>query len=221
MGGPLKNVLIRRVETNALSAVAHRARGRMLDIGCGEKPYRTLFAPYVSEHVGLEHDVTIHSLGGADVIGSAYEMPFDDASFDTVLCTWVLEHLEEPFMALREARRVLKPGGLAIYEVPLFWHLHEEPRDFFRYTNHGLTHLFETTGFEIETLEALSGFWVTVGQLSVYYIYRFNKGPMRLLPVIPLLGLMIQLLAGILDRIDRAELWAYGYLVVARASTAS
>lgn len=44
--------------------------------------------------------------------GSAYELPFADASFDGVCLIWVLEHLSEPMRALREARRILRPGGL-------------------------------------------------------------------------------------------------------------
>ncbi|MBI5799314.1 MAG: methyltransferase domain-containing protein [Verrucomicrobia bacterium] len=50
--------------------------------------------------------------------GSAYELPFADASFDGVCLIWVLEHLAEPARALREARRVLRPGGtLSVTEV--------------------------------------------------------------------------------------------------------
>jgi hypothetical protein len=100
----------------------------------------------------------------------------------------------------------------------LFWHLHEEPRDFYRYTKYGIKYLFEKNGFEIVKLKPLSGFWITFGQLFVYYIYRFRKGG-KLNPLwwlIPPIGLVLQGIVYILDYLDKAEQWTWMYLVVAR-----
>ena len=130
-------------------ALSVYAKGKLLDIGCGDKPYQGMAAPYVQEHIGLDHPGTLHDASRAELIGGAYDIPLDDDSVDTVLCTAVLEHLEEPEKALREAYRVLKEGGYAIYTVPLFWHLHEEPRDFYRFTKYGLRYLFEKSGFRL------------------------------------------------------------------------
>lgn len=217
MARELKNILVNRIVDRALKEVAPVATGRMLDVGCGKKPYRYLFAPHVAEHVGLDHEDTLHNLGNADLIGTAYSIPAADAAFDTLLCTAVLEHLEEPARALAEAHRVLRPGGAAIYTVPFIWHLHEEPRDFFRYSKHGLRYLFEQAGLEIQELRPLAGFWVTFGQLFVYYLHRFNRGAVRRTGIIPVIGLFLQGLAYLLDRIDSAEQWTWMYLVVARA----
>lgn len=107
-------------------------------------------------------------------------------------------------------------GGVAIYSVPFIWHLHEEPRDFYRFSKYGLKYLFEKAGFEIIEINALSGFWVTFGQLFVYNISRFNRGPLRLIPVIPVIGLLIQAGSYLLDRIDKTEQWTWMYMVVAR-----
>ncbi len=112
----------------------------------------------------------------------------------------------------------IKNRGIAIYTVPLFWHLHEEPRDFYRYTKYGIKYLFEKNGFEIVKLKPLSGFWITFGQLFVYYIYRFRKGG-KLNPLwwlIPPIGLVLQGIVYILDYLDKAEQWTWMYLVVAR-----
>jgi len=79
-----------------------------------------------------------------------------------------------------------------------------------------LKYLFEKTGFEIIELKALSGFWVTFGQLFVYNIYRFNRGPMRWLRIIDAVGLLIQAISYILNKIDKTEQWTWMYMVMAR-----
>jgi SAM-dependent methyltransferase len=79
----------------------------VLDVGCGVKPYYPWFEPYVSEYVGLD-------IGGnpnAELEGTIESIPAEDASFDLVLCTQVLEHCDDPAQGVRELRRVTKPGG--------------------------------------------------------------------------------------------------------------
>lgn len=217
MARETKNILINRIMERHLRELAARhLRGRLIDIGCGIKPYRELVAPHVSEHVGVDHAACLHDRSNVDLTGTAYAIPAADASFDSALCTAVLEHLEEPEAAIRECARVLKPGGMAIYSMPFIWHLHEEPRDFFRYTKYGLKHLFEKAGFEVVEMRALSGFWVTFGQLLVYYLYLFNRGPLRWIPIIPALGLLIQGVSCVLDRLHRCEQWTWMYMLAAR-----
>ena len=213
----IKNILINHIFKQQFKQyVSTYLRGRLIDIGCGTKPYKELLAPYVTEHIGVDHVDTFHDKSNIDLFGTAYEIPVDEQSFDSAICTAVLEHLEEPEQALRECHRVLKRGGVAIYSVPFIWHLHEEPRDFFRYSKYGLKYLFEKVGFEIMELKPLSGFWVTFGQLFVYNLYRLNRGPLRWLRIIDALGLLIQGMSYLLDKIDKTEQWTWMYLVVAR-----
>jgi len=212
-----KNRLINDIiERELRVAAAIHARGRLIDIGCGEKPYREIFAPHVAEHVGVDHAETLHSMEAVDLVGTAYAIPVDDGTFDTGLCTAVLEHLEEPEAAIRECFRVLRPGGVAIYTVPLFWHLHEEPRDFYRFTKYGLAYLFDKAGFEIVGIKPLSGFWVTWGEMLAYYVDRLNKGVLRRVGVIDAVTSAIQKFAHLMERADRPERWTWAYLVVAR-----
>jgi SAM-dependent methyltransferase len=213
----LHNLLVSRIVTRALVESAHRNfEGRLLDIGCGAKPCKELLAPYVTEHLGVDHGAKQGGRDQVDMFGSAYRIPLQSESVDSVLCTAVLEHLEEPEQALRECHRVLAKGGVAIYTVPFIWHLHEEPRDFYRFSKYGLRYLFEKADFEILELQALSGFWVTFGQLLVYNLYRANRGPLRWLRIVDALGLLIQATAWLLDRFDRSEQWTWMYLVAAR-----
>ena len=213
----LKNLLINNIHDRELARVVqYYVSGRIIDIGCGTKPYRDLLAQHVSEHIGVDHDQTVHDTSNIDLFGTAYDIPVENSSFDSAVCTAVLEHLEEPESALRECMRILKPGGIAVYSVPFIWHLHEEPRDFYRFTKYGLAYLFEKVGAEIVEIKALSGFWVTFGQLFVYNLYRFNRGPLRWLRLVDAVGLLVQLASYGLDKLDSTEQWTWMYLVVAR-----
>ena len=193
--------------------------GRMLEIGCGDKSKGALVGRYIDEHVGLDlpDEDSPHQTITADVVGSALEIPLEDESFDSALSTAVLEHLEEPQRALHEAFRILKPGGYALYTMPFFWHLHEQPRDFYRYTKYGLQHLFTTAGFEIVELSALSGFFVTFGAELGYYLQRFQRGPVTS-KVVSVIIASINKVAPRLDEVDalRDEKFTWMYLVVAR-----
>lgn len=217
MAHELMNYLVNHILDKSLKYFASKYfKGSLIDIGCGTKPYKTLIAPYVTKHVGVDHQETLHDPSNIDLFGSVYKIPVDDASFDSALCSAVLEHLEEPEQALRECYRVLKPGGVAVYSVPFIWHIHEEPRDFYRFSKYGIKYLFEKSGFEIVELKALSGFWVTFGQLFVYNLYRYNRRPLRWTGIIPVLGLLIQGIAYVLDKLDKSEEWTWMYMVAAR-----
>jgi len=212
---PSHNWLVHSIHDAALTAAINKyANGVLLDIGCGEKPYRTLTDGRVTAHLGLDHPGSLHSKKRVDIFGTAYETGLADNSVDTVLCTVVIEHLERPQDALCEMYRILKPGGHVILSAPLFWHLHEEPRDFYRYSKYGLAHLFTTAGFEIVEIKPLAGFVVTFGQELVYFLNYFRRGPLRLPVSIVQSG--IQLLAYGLNRWDRSSGFTWAYLAIGR-----
>ena len=174
------NRLAHRQLNDALFFVARsHARGRLVDIGCGEKPYRDLLAPFVTEHVGVDHSGTPHRLDRVDVTAGAYEIPLGSASFDTALLTEVLEHLEDPGAALRETYRLLRPGGKIILTTPFAWVLHETPRDFYRYTPYGLQHLLTTAGFADVSVFPIGGQWSTLALLAGYALGTYRRGPLR------------------------------------------
>lgn len=217
MAREVKNRLVNRILDHEIEKVAAMyLSGGLIDIGCGNKPYEDLVAPFVRKHVGIELKESPHDLKRIDIFGTAYEIPVKTGSFDCALCTAVLEHLEEPVFALSECYRILRRGGVAIYSVPFIWHLHEEPRDFYRFSKYGLQYVFEKAGFEVLEIRALSGFWVTFGQLLVYNLYRLNLKPFRWLRIVDALGLLIQAISFLLEKIDRTEQWTWMYIVVAR-----
>ena len=193
--------------------------GRLIEIGCGDKSKGLLVGDFVTEHIGLDHEGSPHDTSNVDIFGSAYDIPQDDESFDSVLSTAVLEHLEDPQAALREACRVLKSSGFAIYTAPLFWHLHEEPRDFFRYTRYGLDYLFRAAGFKVIEIIPMSGFWITFGTEFSYYLEQFP-----IVPIAKILKSMILLVNMLLSLLERyywrfqpgSDTWTWMYMVVAR-----
>ena len=131
----------------------HLVGGRLLDAGCGNRPYAVWYEPLVEQAVSLDAAVG----DGVSVVGFADHLPFKDASFDTVLCTEVLEHVTDAERAAAEIRRVLKPGGHALVTVPFLYPVHEAPYDFRRLTHFGLRDLFERHGCEVVGLEARGG----------------------------------------------------------------
>jgi SAM-dependent methyltransferase len=167
------NWLAKRLIGNAIALAAGRyAQGRLIDIGCGEKPYRDVFAPYVSEHIGVDHPDSPHALTFVDVLATADTIPVESSTFDTAVMSELLEHLEEPRAALLEAGRLLKPGGHLIITTPFIWVLHEEPRDFFRYSPHGLRWLLESAGLEVVEITPIGGQWTTLALLGSYALSR-------------------------------------------------
>ena len=186
--------------------------GKLLDVGCGSGEKRVVI-PKNAKYFGLDHANSKHAAFHTDVLATAYDIPFKNGSFDTLFCTGVLEHLEEPYSAIEESYRVLRPGGYAIYTVPLFWHIHEEPRDFYRYTSYALRYLFEKAGFHISTIDPLSGFWVTAGSMFNYYMSLFARGPFRY--AVRFLTSINNLLCFALNRCHKPAKFTWMYLVVA------
>lgn len=119
-------------------------RGNLLDVGCGEMPYRTFMPPglsYTGIDVQQAGDFSMRG-NGEVVLFDGVSIPFPEASFDTVLCTEVLEHAAAPDALIAEIRRVLKPGGTLIATVPFSARVHYAPYDFRRFTNYALTTMF-------------------------------------------------------------------------------
>lgn len=136
--------------SEALSRRVEDVRGDVLDYGCGEMPYRSLFA-HCTSYTGAD----IASNPNADVI---YELdaplPLGDGSVDAVLSTQVLEHVKDPGLYLAECRRVLRPRGRLLLSTPGFWMWHG-PGDWRRWTHEGLIYDVESAGFRVLDLDAI------------------------------------------------------------------
>jgi SAM-dependent methyltransferase len=146
-------IIQREIASETRKALMEVGRGRVLDLGCGEKPYELYRPAAAVEWIGLD----VPENPTADVAGYAESLPFEAGEFDTVLCTEVLEHVADPAIVVQEIARVLKPGGYVFLTTPFYWPLHEEPHDYFRFTQYGLRHLFEKAGLEIVRMTPTAG----------------------------------------------------------------
>ena len=230
-----------------LTEVAPRAHGRLLDVGCGQRPYESLFRPHVSEYLGIEHEATFERTSASasekkpDLYYDGLRLPFEDKSFDTVLNVQVLEHTPEPGLLVREMSRVLKDDGLLILSAPFDFRLHEQPHDYFRYTPHGLRTLCEKAGLEIIEVHKHGGLWSIVAhKLNSYLAFRVarlgglaqavgklsHEGPAAArtrLWTLPLVAPMMLGLSGgarVLDRLLPEPEEGLGFLILARRKLA-
>ncbi|RYE53662.1 MAG: methyltransferase domain-containing protein [Sphingobacteriales bacterium] len=149
------------------------ATGKILDVGCGNKPYESLFNSSKENYIGC--DVVQSSEMKVDIICKATEITADTASFDTVFSTQVMEHVDNSDKMMSECNRVLKPGGHLILSVPLCWELHEEPYDFFRFTKYGLKELCDRNNFEVVEIIPNGGKWAAITQMNLNMIYSTFK----------------------------------------------
>ncbi len=149
--------IARRGLYHAISDHRLLVKGKVLDVGCGRKPYKHLFE--YSEYIGVdvENEAHPHKEEEIDVIYDGRVLPFTDNSFDTVICSQVLEHVFEPADFLQELNRVCKTGGILILTVPFMWGEHEQPNDAMRYSSFGIKHSLECQGFEIVVQRKLTG----------------------------------------------------------------
>jgi SAM-dependent methyltransferase len=122
-----------------------RLSGALLDVGCGEMPFRSLLGPGLA-YTGI--DVPRADAFGmrqnSDIVAfDGRVIPFPDASFENILCTEVLEHVEDPSGLVAEMLRVLRPGGTLLATVPFSARVHHAPYDFNRFTRFRLATLFK------------------------------------------------------------------------------
>jgi SAM-dependent methyltransferase len=140
---PIQNILSpkRYIE---ISSYLFKSYFKVLNIGSGDfiGVGRKLWKYSSGEIINLD----IQSGSNVDVVGDAHNLPFDDNSFDSIIMQAVLEHLHTPDLAIKEAFRVLKPGGYLYLEVPFLQGFHADPHDYFRFTQMGLLRMTQDYG---------------------------------------------------------------------------
>jgi SAM-dependent methyltransferase len=165
LGAVIQDTL--REEFIAESFARFGKRKRLLDLGCGIKPFEHIYRGYSESSIGMDVSQTPHGTQMVDVIYDGTQIPIPDGECDYVLCTEVLEHVPEPKDFLREIHRVLKPGGVLIMTVPFMVPLHEVPYDFYRYTTYGLKYLLDTAGYSSHDIRVFSEYFGVIISLGI------------------------------------------------------
>jgi SAM-dependent methyltransferase len=191
--------------------------GRVLDVGCGSKPYKSWFRQ-VPEYVGLD----VFPGSEVDVVVSPNESwPLADEYFDVLLSSQVLEHVEHLELTLAEMSRVLKRGGVMVMSFPFLYNEHGAPYDFQRFTAHRAAKLFPD--FEVLLLKRQGGIGSTITILFLNWIEMNMNGSFvtrlvkaALLPAWLLISLVLNFIGLLVDSIDRTDACYSNLLLVLR-----
>lgn len=175
----IRNRLLKNIRT-----LSPQLKGRLMDFGCGRKPYRSLFS--VDEYIGVdfENPGHPHANESIDVFYDGKHIPFADAHFDSIFSSEVFEHIFNLEEILKELNRVLKQGGTMLITCPFVFCEHEVPNDFARYTSFAIRHLLEKNGFEILQQVKSGNSIESIAQLRLVYCHEHLYPKLKKIPVV-------------------------------------
>ena len=202
----------RRLIDADLEAVKERLSGRVLDIGGGRR--RGSFrAPTQAQWIVAD----VSSAGQPHVRADVQALPFRDAAFDAIKITEVLEHVPDTCAALRECRRVLRPGGRLVATVPFLERLHGDPDDYVRYSDAMWRRLLAESGLTADSVTPQGGYFTQLAGMLRFLVQRAPAGLRHAGYVLfPLFDLMARI--DRLASVRRSQLASFvgGYFITAR-----
>lgn len=187
---------------------------KVLDAGAGPCPYKKFFSYCKYESTDFKDDHNILSF-----VCSLDKIPKKSNLYDAIVCTEVLEHVEYPQKVINEFYRILKKGGKLFITVPQGWKVHQEPYNFYNFTNYGLKSLLENSGFKKYTITSKGGFFWFLsdairfnGVLDQYKKCVWLYLPLKIIEF-PITNIILPLILFPLDLLDKEKKWTCGYLV--------
>jgi SAM-dependent methyltransferase len=144
-------------------------KGKALEFG--DDSYRSFFPGIASHYV-----VSAYSGEYVDFQGDIHQSSLLPSNyFDGIICTQVLEHLEDPLRALINLHSSLKCGGVIIITVPFMQQVHNVPSDYYRFTIKALDRLLKLSCYEVEELTAYGNAMVSIGSLLGFTSSDFKR----------------------------------------------
>jgi len=173
---------IRRGLYKSIKTIAKELSGKILDFGCGSKPYENLFIN-ATEYIGVDLEVTghDHEFSKVDTYYDGKTIPYPNEYFDSVFTSEVFEHVDNIDQIIPEIHRVMKQNGKILITVPFVWNEHESPFDFRRFSRFGIESILNKNSFEIEKTITTTHFLETVYQMFILYIYHLFQTKYKLL----------------------------------------
>ena len=147
---------------------ARSAGSLALDLGCGEAVHQEVCARAGFEWVGIDYQAR-----KAPILGDAQSIPFEDATFDFVLCVTVLQYVQFPFVAAREIFRVLKPGGVLIGSVAFLEPSHGT--SFYHPSHVGTYNLLQDAGFTVRRIAPFADWPALKALASMGLFFRMPR----------------------------------------------
>jgi len=208
----------------------YRFQGKVIDIGCGEKPFRPFFI-HTEQYEGIDlknYSENKDLCNGApdyyfnEKYFNSWRLPFKDECYDTAVSFQVLEHHPNPQKMIEEMIRITKKGGYIMLSFPLIAGLHEKPNDFFRLTEYGLKEFLKKQKAEICEIRRQGSLFSTIAHLLCEYANNLAGRSRRAYWLVTLFYwpvLLFEYLALLLDKIVVSEDIFLNYLILAKKSS--
>jgi SAM-dependent methyltransferase len=202
-----------------------KSENKLLDAGAGSCPYKKHFAHTKYESTDFDDIFDKSSKNKHDFICSLDKIPKPNNSYNAIISTEVLEHVEYPQKVINEFYRVLKSRGQLFLTTPEAWGVHGEPYHFFNFTKYGLKSLFINAGFKIIFIKPRGGiFWylgLIIKDLPDYLSYQYLKPKNKTFTTylyfifylisLPFCVYLVPLLFYYLDKVDKKQDFTIGY----------
>ncbi|MFA6463633.1 MAG: class I SAM-dependent methyltransferase [Candidatus Paceibacterota bacterium] len=190
----------------------------ILDVGCGSKPYKIFFEKNNYVGIDIKEDSDADDVKIPEKFYDGLNIPYNDNSFDFIICTQVLEHAIDPDKLLKECNRVLKQNGIIFLTMPFVYPEHAIPYDFRRFTSYGHRKIFKECSFDIKSISPTCGLFRVCGQLmsvAIFESIKFKSTLIKLFLSI-LVCAPIQIISIFLDYIFFNKWITLDYVVIAQ-----